>query len=67
MDAVLRVGYARQAVTPTEPIPLAGYSNEKKRFHEKITQPVCVTCVAISDDEDSTVLMEPAMARLYTC
>ena len=57
MDAILRVGYARQAVTPTEPIPLAGYSNEKKRFHETITQPVCVTCVAITDCDDTTILM----------
>ena len=57
MNDTIRVGYARYQVDPTEPIPLAGYSNEKKRFHNKITNPVCVTCVAISDTDDTTVLM----------
>lgn len=57
MEEMIRVGYARQAVTPDESIPLTGYSNEPKRFHQEIAQEICVTCVAISDTDDTTVLM----------
>ena len=44
-----RVGYHRIAVEPTEPIPLTGYSNEPKRFHQEVAQEICATCVAVSD------------------
>ena len=57
MEEMIRVGYARQAVTPDESIPLTGYSNEPKRFHKEIAQEICVTCVAISDTDDTTILM----------
>lgn len=57
MDEMIRVGYARQEVTPDESIPLTGYSTEAKRFHQQIGQPICVTAVAISDSDDTTVLM----------
>jgi len=46
MENTFRVGYGRRTVTPTEPIPLAGFSNELKRFHTRVTEPICVTCVA---------------------
>ena len=52
-----RVGYNRITVEPTESIPLSGFSNEPKRFHKEIGQPICVSCVAITDDQDNTVLM----------
>lgn len=57
MENTFRVGYSRRTVTPTEPIPLAGFSNELKRFHTRVTEPICVTCVALSDAEDNSVLM----------
>ena len=57
MENTFRVGYSRQTVTPTEPIPLAGFSNELKRYHTRVTEPICVTCVALTDAEDNTVLM----------
>ena len=57
MENTFRVGYGRRTVTPTEPIPLAGFSNELQRFHTRVTEPICVTCVALTDAEDNTVLM----------
>lgn len=56
-EKTFRVGYHRITVEPTEPIPLTGYSNEPKRFHQEVAQEICATCVAISDKNDNTVLM----------
>ena len=57
MEHKLFAGYSRQAVIPKEPIPLSGYGNESKRFHKENTEPICITTVALSDENDSTVLM----------
>ena len=57
MEHQLFAGYARQVVEPTEPIPLAGFSNELKRFHTAMTEDICITSVALSDETDSTILM----------
>lgn len=56
-EKTFRAGYHRIQVDPTESIPLTGFSNESKRFHTEVAQPICVTCVAVSDKDDSTVLM----------
>ena len=57
MENTFRVGYDRQEINPDESIPLSGFSNEKARFHTRVTEPICVTCVAVSDAEDTTFLM----------
>lgn len=57
MEHKLYAGYSRQVVEPTESIPLGGYSNELKRFHTAMTEDICVTAVALSDENDSTILM----------
>ena len=57
MEHKLFAGYARQVVEPTESIPLAGFSNELKRFHTAMTEDICVTAVALSDETGSTALM----------
>ncbi len=57
MYSKLFVGFNRQVVTPDESIPLTGYSNEPKRFHKSIAQDICASCVAITDSDDTTVLM----------
>ena len=44
-----KVGYNRQIVNPTEPVPLQGYSNEPQRLHKAITEDICATAVAYSD------------------
>jgi len=57
MDPKLFVGFNRQTVTPDESIPLTGFSNEAQRFHTSIAQEICATCIAITDSDDTTVLM----------
>ena len=57
MEHKLFAGYARQVVEPTESIPLSGFSNELKRFHTAMTEDICVTSVALSDANDTTILV----------
>lgn len=57
MASNLFVGFNRQVVTPDESIPITGYSNEPQRFHQSIGQDICATCIAISDSDDTTILM----------
>lgn len=57
MEHKLYAGYARQVVEPTESIPLGGFSNELKRFHTAMTEDICITSVALTDENDSTILV----------
>ena len=57
MEYKYLAGYDRQVVTPDEPIPLSGYSNEAARYMKEITEDICITCIAITDDQDSTVML----------
>lgn len=57
MEHKLFAGYARQVVEPTESIPLSGFSNELKRFHTAMTEDICVTSVALSDENENTILI----------
>lgn len=56
-EKTFRVGYDRQVVNPDESIPLSGFSNEDVRYHTAVTEDICATCVAISDEADTTVLV----------
>lgn len=51
-----RVGYAREKITPMDPIPLAGYGNTDRRLSEGFLDHLYVTCVAITGTNDETVL-----------
>ena len=57
MEHKLFAGYARQVVEPTESIPISGFGNDAQRFHTSMTEDICVTTVALSDEKGSTVLM----------
>ncbi len=57
MEEKLYVGFDRQEVTPEESIPLGGYGNEPKRYFTSITNPICVTCVAITDSAETTIAL----------
>ncbi len=52
-----RAGFGRVNCTPLEPVPLAGFGNTSKRFFKAIRDELYATCVAVSDDQDSTVLL----------
>ena len=51
------VGYDRQVVEPDESIPLSGFSNEDVRYHTRMTEDICATCVALTDTQDNTVML----------
>lgn len=52
-----RVGYGRADMTPNIPMPLGGYGQSEKRIHTEVEEPLMATCVAITDEEDETVLL----------
>ena len=51
------VGYGRADITPDQPAPMAGYGTASKRLHETVLDPLYATCVAITDDQDNTLLL----------
>ena len=51
----LRVGYSKKSLTPAEPVALFGYV--PGRIYKRVLDDVYMTCVAISDSYDNTVLM----------
>ncbi len=60
MKNTVLVGFDRQVLTPEESIPLTGFGNESVRFHRAVTEDICATCIAITDENDSTVLLVTA-------
>lgn len=52
----LRVGFGRAIITPTEPVHLSGGS-DPKRISNNILDDMTVTCIAITDANDRTVLL----------
>ncbi len=52
-----QAGFGRVNTTPLEPVPLAGFGNTSQRFFKAIRDELYATCVAVSDDRGSTVLL----------
>lgn len=57
MEHTLLVGYGRVDITPTEPIPLAGYGNHLKRISQDVLNPLYSTCLAFTGEDGETVLI----------
>ena len=55
-NSVLRVGFGRAIITPTEPVHLSGGS-DPKRISNRVLDDMTVTCIAITDETDRTVLL----------
>lgn len=52
------IGFGRRDISPKEPQPLAGYGNCERRMPDQIVlDPLYATCIAVSDEADSTVLI----------
>ena len=51
------VGYAMKDITPTEPVPLAGYGNTDQRISEGFLSYLMTTCTAITDEKGTSVLL----------
>lgn len=53
----MKIGFYRTDITPTESVPLTGYSNDDKRMSDNVLSPLSATCVACSDETGSTALL----------
>lgn len=49
----LQVGYAKELITPNEPVPLNGYGNNQNRMHNNTLDHLYVTCVAFKDGDET--------------
>ncbi len=56
MIVQLKAGYAKVDITPSYPVPLAGYGNEQNRIHNNVLDPIYAICVALSDGEKTLLL-----------
>lgn len=53
----LLVGYGKADITPAEPVPLGGYGNSMKRISTEVRDPLCASCIAVTDEAGETVLL----------
>lgn len=53
-------GFARENVTPSYNVGMAGYGNDAERISQGVLDDIFVTCVALSDAEGNTVLFYTA-------
>lgn len=54
---MIKVGYGRIDMTPSMPVPLAGYGNTHKRISQGWYNRLYATCIAITDENDKTLLL----------
>ena len=57
MEHSLLAGYGRVDITPTEPIPLAGYGNHLMRISQEVLNRLYSTCLALTGQDGETVLI----------
>jgi len=53
---MFKTGYAKVDITPSWPVPLAGYGNTHKRIHNNVLDPIYAVCVAVNDGENTLLL-----------
>ena len=53
----MKIGYSRIDITPTEPVPLAGYGNTSFRISQNVLSPLCSACLVITDDDGNTAML----------
>ena len=52
-----QVGYARVSITPNYSVPLGGYGKSDQRMSQGFLNYQYATCIAVTDADDSTVLL----------
>lgn len=52
-----RAGFGEALINPRESVPLAGYGRTSSRMSQNITEDLYLQCVALTDEEDNTVLL----------
>lgn len=53
----LYAGFGRENITPTEPVPMGGYSNAANRIHQAVLDDLYVTAIALTDRDGQTILL----------
>lgn len=53
----LQVGFGRANITPSYSVPLAGYGNSSMRMSQGFLDYMYATCIAITDEKDTTLLL----------
>ena len=56
-DDGFRVGYGRTDIMPEDPIPLGSYGNSLDRVSTGYLNQLYFSCIALTDDEDTTMLL----------
>ena len=56
MCNTLYAGFCRADITPTVPVGLRGYGNDNRRLHERVRDPIFVTCIALRQAEETALL-----------
>ena len=56
----LRVGYGRVNITPNYSVPLGGYGRTSTRMSQGFLDYLYATCIAVTDENDNTVLIVTA-------
>ena len=51
------VGYSKVDITPSDPVPLAGFGDNNERISTGALDPICATCIAFSDTDGNTVIV----------
>ncbi len=52
-----RVGFSQKLINPKESVPLAGYGNTSNRMSQNITEDLYLQCIALTDENENTVLI----------
>ena len=55
-EAGLYAGFAKIDITPEYPVGLGGYSNAESRQHEGVVENVFITCIALTEGEETILL-----------
>lgn len=52
-----QVGFGRVCITPTEPVPLAGYGNTSRRISQSVASDLFCTCISFTDAQGESALV----------
>lgn len=51
------VGYGVADISPKESVMLGGFGDHEERYSNKVTEPLAVTCIAVTGEDGETVLV----------
>lgn len=57
MNERLQAGFGKVSITPSYPVPLRGYGKSEERLHQSVNEPIYAICIALSDGEESLLLV----------